>query len=104
MNLEVELMAICGQVEIARADTITKFKASQPFIDACTVYYGDEFEDFLKQVKSVYPNLDLSKVTMDNPLPTTPAGGNTVSEETDDSTRSERDPKDDGVVLAQPAV
>ena len=53
---------------------------------------------------SIYPNLDLSKVTMDDPLPTTPAGGNTVNEETDDSTQSKQDPKDDDVVLAQPAV
>ena len=41
---------------------------------------------------------------MDDPLPTTPVGSDTISEETDDSTQSEQDPKDDGVVLAQPAV
>ena len=34
----------------------------------------------------------------------TPAGEDTVSEETDDSTQLERDPKDDGVILAQPIV
>ena len=53
-NLEVELTSICGQVEMAKADAITEFKASQPFIDACAIYYGDRFEDFLKQVRSVY--------------------------------------------------
>ena len=98
--MEKELTALCEQVETAKADAITEFKASQPFIDACTVYYGDGFEDCLKQVKSVYLNLDLSKVTMDDPLLMTFARGDTVSEETDDSTKSERDPKDDGVVLA----
>ena len=41
---------------------------------------------------------------MDDPLLMTFARGDTVSEETDDSTKSERDPKDDGVVLAQLAV
>ena len=41
---------------------------------------------------------------MDDPLPTTPTCGNTASEETDNSTQSVRDPKDDGVVLAQPAI
>ena len=61
MNLEAELMANCGQVEMARVDAITKFKASQPFLDACVVYYGGGFEDCLKQVKSIYPNLDISK-------------------------------------------
>ena len=88
-NLEKELMALCGQVEIAKADVVTKFKASQPFIDTCVVYYGDGFKDCLKQVKFVYPHLDLSKVTMDDPLSSTPAGGNTISEETDDPNQSE---------------
>ena len=47
--------------------------------------------------------MDLSKVTMDNPPSLTPAG-DTIFEETDNSTQSERDPKDDGVVLTQPVV
>jgi len=103
-NLKVELTAICGQVETARADAIIEFKASQPFIDACVVYYSDGFEDCLKQVRFVYPNLDLSKVTMDDPLPTTPVSDDTVSEETDDSTQLEQNPKDDSVVLTQLAI
>ena len=48
INLEAELMAICGQVETARVDAITEFKASQPFIDTCAIYYGDGFKDCLK--------------------------------------------------------
>jgi len=60
------------------------------------VYYGDRFEDCLKQVGSIYPNLDLSKVTMDDSMPTTPAFGD------DNSIHTEQDSKDDGVVLAQP--
>ena len=103
-NLEVELTAICRQIETARANAITEFKASQPFIDACAVYYGDRFEDCLKHVGAVYLNLDLSKVTMDDPMPTTPAFGDTVSEETNDSTHTEQDLKDDGVVLVQLAL
>ena len=99
-NLEKELAALCEQVMTTKVNAIADFKASQPFIDACEVYYGDEFEDCLKQVKFIYPNLDLSKVTMDDPLPMTYAHGNTVNEETNDSTLSERDPKDDCVVLA----
>ena len=88
---------------MARADTITEFKASQSFIDSCAIYYGDEFEDYLKQVKCVYPHLNLSKVTMDNPLPSSLAS-ETIFKEIDNSTQSEWDPKNDGVVLAQPAV
>ena len=41
---------------------------------------------------------------MDDPLPTTPVGGDTVNEEADDSTQLKWDPKDDGVVLAQLAI
>ena len=103
-NLEKELTALCEQVETARADAIAKFRASQPFIDACAVYYGDRFDDCLKQVRSDYPNFDLSKVTMDDPLPTTPVGGDNINEETNDSTHAEQGLKDDGVVLAQPAL
>ena len=81
-------MTICGQVETAKVDSIVEFKASQPFINACVVYYGDRFEDCLKQVGSIYPNLDLSKVTIDDLMPTTPTFGDTVSEETNDSTHT----------------
>ena len=102
--MEAELTTICGQVKTTKVDAITEFKASQPFIDACAVYYGDRFEDCLKQVGSVYPNLDLSKVTIDDPLPTTSIGGDSISEEIDDFAQSEWDLKDDGVVLAQLVV
>lgn len=93
-----------GRQRTTRANAVIEFKASQPFIDACVIYYGDRFEDFLKQVKSVYSHLDLSKVTIDDPLPSTLANGNIVLEETDNSTQSKRDPKDDDVILAQPVV
>ena len=86
-----------------RADVVTEFKASQPFINSCAVYYGDGFKDCLKQVKSINLHLDLSKVTVDDPLPSTPAS-DTIFEEADNFTQSERDPKDDGVVLAQPSM
>ena len=82
-NLEVELTTIYVLVEMARVNTIAEFKASQPFIDACVVYYGDGFKDCLKQVGFVYPNLDLSKVTMDDLMPTTPTFSDTINEETD---------------------
>jgi len=40
---------------------------------------------------------------MDDPLPSTPIG-DTIFEEIDDSTELEKVPKDDNVILAQPAV
>ena len=92
------------QTEKAKADAIMDFKASQSFIDVCAVYYGEGFNDCLKLVRFVYPDLDVSKISMDDTMPTTPTDGDTVSEETNNSTQSERDPKDNGVVLAQPVV
>ena len=75
-------------METAKADAIKEFKDSQTFVNSCAEYFGVGFEDCLKQVKSNYPNLDLVKVSMDAPLPTTPVGG-AVPEETDDSTESD---------------
>ena len=103
-SLETKLMTLREQTKKAKVDAVMEFKASQPFINLCAIYYGDGFKDCLKQVGSIYPNLDLSKIYMEDPLPTTPASGDSFSEETNDSTHTEQDPKDDGVVLAQPTV
>ena len=90
-------------METTKADIVKEFRASQTFIDSNAEYYGDGFEDCLKQVKSIYPHLDSTKVSMEDPLPSTPTG-DTILEESDDSTESEANPKDDSVVLAQPVV
>ena len=100
---EKELMTLLCQVETTKADAIKEFKESQAYIDSCVKYQGVRFEDCLKQVKSNYPHMDLVKVSMDDPLPTTPAG-DVIPEETDDSTKLEQDTQDDSVVLAQPAM
>ena len=92
-----------GQVEAAKVDVVKEFKDSQAFVDSCTEYYGVGFEDCLKQVKSNYPDLDLAKVSMDAPLPSTPTS-DAVPKETDNSTESDQTTQDNGVILAQPAV
>ena len=102
-SLEKELTALLKQMETARANTVTELKASQPFIDSCAIYYGNGFEVCLKQIKSIYPHLDLSKVTMDDTLQSTPTG-DTIFEETNNSTQLEQDPKNDSVILTQPAL
>ena len=38
---------------MAKANAITEFKASQPFIDAYAVYYGDRFDDRLSKLGPV---------------------------------------------------
>lgn len=58
-NLTIELTALCEQMDKAKADIVEEFHVSQPFFDACGIYYGGKFDDCLKQVRAVYPNLDL---------------------------------------------
>ncbi|KAK9996438.1 hypothetical protein SO802_021124 [Lithocarpus litseifolius] len=47
VTAEKELTALLGQVETAKVDAVTEFKASQSFIDSCAEYYSDGFEDCL---------------------------------------------------------
>lgn len=44
----------------AKADIMAAFQVSQPIFDESGVFYGDGFDDCLKQVEVVYPDLDLS--------------------------------------------
>ena len=90
-------------METTKADSVAEYKIAQSFIDSCASYYGNGFEDYLKQVKSLYPYLDLSKVIMDDPLPLTLVS-DTIFEEIDDSIKSEEVLKDDSIVLAQLAT
>ena len=90
-------------MEKAKADSVMEFKASQSFVDSYAEYYGTGFEDCLKQVVSSFPDLDLFGITMDAPIPSTPVG-DAVVDESDDPIEPDLPPKDDGVVLAQPAA
>ena len=97
------MTALLGQVEKAKADTVKEFKELPAFIDSCAEYYGVGFKDYLKQVKSNYPHLDLAKVSMDEPLPITLVG-DAILEGANDAIESKQDTLDDGVILAQPAL
>ena len=90
-KLQQEVTALSERVETAGTDAIQEFKASQSFINSCAEYYGTGFDDCLKQVACVFPELDLFGITMDN--------------EGDGSPEFNPPPKDDSVVvLAQPAT
>ena len=102
-KLQGELSTLREQVEKAGVDTVMEFKTSQSFIDSYAEYYGTRFEDCLKQVVSSYLDLDLFRIIVDDPMPSTLAS-NTVVGESNDSTESDLPPKDNGVVLAQPTV
>lgn len=104
-NLETELATLCEQVEKAMADTVVEFQVFQPFINACGVYYGDEFNDHLKQVVAAYPNLDLSHITINNTVPPTLEGDDIVNNESIDSVHTVEQKVQDtnGVVITQPS-
>ena len=102
-KLEEELMTLRKQVEKAGADSVQEFKASQSYIDSCANYYSTGFEDCLKQVASTFTKLDLSGITMEDSMPTTPAG-DTVVDEGDNPMELGLPPKDGGDALAQPAT
>ena len=46
------------------------------YYNKCGGYYVDGFDDCLKQVAIVYPDLDLSRVIIDDTIPLTPDGLN----------------------------
>ena len=91
------------RVETAGTDAVQKFKVSQSFIDSCADYYGIGFDDCLKQVASAFPELDLSRISMDAPEPVMPARNIVIDD--DGIPESQPSPKvDGGVVLTQPAI
>lgn len=104
-NLMTELAAFCKQMDKAKADTVVMFQISQPFFDECSVFYGDGFDDYLKQVAVVYSDLDLSLIAIGDIVPSTPRGIDAVSDETDDfvDTIEEEMKYPDAEVVIQPA-
>ena len=103
-KLQEEVTALQKKVKTAGTSAVQKFKTSQSFIDSCADYYGTRFDNCLKQVASAFPELELSRISMDVPEPMTPTR-NVVTDDDDGIPESQPSPKvDDDVVLAQPAV
>ena len=103
-KLQEEVTALREKVETTGTDAIQQFKTSQLFIDSCADYYGTRFDDCLKQVALAFPELDLSKISMDAPEPVTLAR-NVITDDDNGIPKSQFSPKaGGGVVLAQPAV
>lgn len=69
----------------AKADTVAEYLVSQPFFNACGIYYGDGFDHFLKQMGTDFPDLDLSQIIVDDTIPLKSRRDSTVSEEAGDS-------------------
>ena len=98
------MTALRDKAEMAGTDSVQKFKTSQSFIDSCVDYYGTGFDDCLKQVASAFPELNLSRISMDASELVTPAG-DAATEDDDVILESQPSPVvDSSVVLAQPAI
>ena len=103
-KLQEEVTALQEKAETVGADAVQKFKTLQSFIDSCADYYGIGFDDCLKHVALAFPELDLSRISMDALEPVTPAR-DVATEDDDVVLESQPSPLADGdVVLAQPAV
>ena len=102
-KVEGKLTALRVQVETAGIDAVQKFKTTQSFIDSCAEFYGTGLDDCLKQVASIYPELDLSGITMDDRMLFTPTG-DTVADKAEEPINLDLLLNDDGVVLAQPTA
>lgn len=101
-KLVTELTTFHEQVDKVKADAVAEFQVLQPFFDTCCTYYGNGFDDCLKQVGSVYPDLDLSQIVLNDTILLTPGGDDASGSKTDDSAHTvEKKVKDDGVIITQ---
>nr|POE73970.1 hypothetical protein CFP56_56655 [Quercus suber] len=85
-------------------DTRWLEEAEKAKTNLATKLASHRFKDCLKQVRVAHPNLDFPQIAIDTSVPPTPKGGDTVSDETVDSTHTvEQEVETDGMVIAQPA-
>lgn len=64
-NLTTKLTALREHMVKAKADIVAEYLVSQPFFNACDIYYGDGFDHCLKKVGADFPDLDLSQITIE---------------------------------------
>ena len=87
-NLTTELTALREKTNKAKADAVVEFCVFQPFFDMCSAYYGDGFDECLKQVEAAYPKLNLSQIMIDDIVPPRLEGEDIVNDETTNSIHS----------------
>ena len=97
-NLMIELAGLREQIKKAKVDVVAAFRTSQPYFDECGIYYGDGFDDCLKQVAAFHLDLDLSQVVIDDTISSTHEGTNTISNETHDSVHTVKEELKDPVL------
>ena len=63
---EGEISKLREQIRRAKEDEMTEFHNSDGFLTQLSDCYENSFQECLRQVKALYPNLDVSQVSLDN--------------------------------------
>lgn len=61
-----EISKLREQVRQAKEDGKTDFRNSDGFLTELSDCYNDGFQEYLRQLKALYPDLDVSQVSLDN--------------------------------------
>lgn len=68
-GLKRELVAKDEEARQARVEAVREYRDSANLIAELSVVYNDGFDDALRQVRKLYPDLDLSSVSVSAPEP-----------------------------------
>nr|POF23756.1 hypothetical protein CFP56_13693 [Quercus suber] len=82
-------MTVLQDRSVAQESVISRLRKRNETLTNEQEQYKGAFRTLNKEVGSIYLDLDLSKISIDDLVLTTSTGDDTVSEETDDSTQSE---------------
>ncbi|XP_023917290.2 uncharacterized protein LOC112028796 [Quercus suber] len=70
-NLKKALVDKDNEVRHAKEEAVREYRDSSEVIAELSVVYNDGFDDALRQVRRLYPDLDLSAVSVSAPEPST---------------------------------
>ena len=60
--MKTEVVALHEHMDKIKEKAIKEFRVSQPYFNEMGDYYGDDFEDFYKQVVLMFLDLDFSQI------------------------------------------
>ena len=66
LDKEGEITTLREQVRHAKADGKAEFRDTDGFLKELSNWYSDGFDECLNQVKALYPDLNVSQVSLDN--------------------------------------
>lgn len=66
LDKEGEITNVREQICHAEADENAEFRDSDGYIKELSDWYSDRFNECLRQVKALHPDLDVSQISLDN--------------------------------------